>query len=221
MSLGLETEYKFLVKNEAWKAVEPIAIKHISQHYIPRTQENRVQLTLDHNAGEAAVIAHFAGGEIRFPIPRDTLASFGQDNLRALTNDRGQIVIDDKTEARIRSSDDQYVFTVKAKTGEVASRRELEFAIAPKSALALIAQCEHSLEKIRHVLTIDGNKWEVDVFQGKNASLTTVEVEADTIPAQLPDWVGQNVTGNDKYSNQQLARIPYSQWAKSAAVVAV
>ncbi len=209
MSGDLETEYKFLVKNDDWKAVTPSSVKNITQYYLPRTNEEIAPLKLEINGASAAIVVNFSGQEMILTIPREVLESFGIDNLRKITNERGEIIIDEGTEARIRNSDGHYVLTIKAKTENIASRRELEFPISRDSALKLIPNCPHSLAKIRHVLNIEGKKWEVDIFQGRNTGLVTAEIEADKIPENLPYWMGENITGIEKYSNQQLARIPY------------
>ncbi|MBY0355230.1 MAG: hypothetical protein K2Q12_05815 [Rickettsiales bacterium] len=214
MSGDLETEYKFLVKNDDWKAIAPSAVKNITQHYFPKTDDEIAPLNLKINGASAAITVNFSGQETILPIPQDVLEAFGVDNLRKITNEHGEIIIDEGTEARIRNSDGHYVLTIKAKTENIASRRELEFPISKDSALKLITHCPHSLAKIRHVLDIEGKKWEVDVFQGKNTGLVTAEIETDKIPDNLPDWIGKNITGIEKYSNQQLAKIPYSLWGR-------
>lgn len=210
MSGGLETEYKFLVKHDGWKQVTPLAIHHICQHYVPEGAESVIRLHVAKQDESYAIMAQLPDQRLTLPIPQEVVANFGVEHLRHLANSEGQIIIGKPIEARIRQLDAHYLLTIKVDTEHKASRRELEFLIQAEDAAALITYCPHSVEKIRHMLMVDGNRWEVDVFQGKNTGLVTVEIEADTIPEQKPDWVGENIDGVHRYSNHQLARIPYS-----------
>ena len=49
--------------------------------------------------------------------------------------------------------------------------------------------------------------WEVDVFTGEHRGLVIAEVEmtAETDDPPLPTWLGREVTGDFRYSNQALA----------------
>jgi hypothetical protein len=61
----------------------------------------------------------------------------------------------------------------------------------------------------------------VDVFQGNNEGLTIAEVELDYIgqPFQMPLWVGPEITGDPRYGNSMLARIPYRTWCVSPGLM--
>ena len=50
--------------------------------------------------------------------------------------------------------------------------------------------------------------WEVDVFEGRHAGLVIAEVELDSEDqaVQLPDWVGVEVSADERYFNASLAR---------------
>ena len=61
----------------------------------------------------------------------------------------------------------------------------------------------------RGTSTVDvaGFTWEIDVFEGAFRGLVIAEVEMDseTDEPELPDWLGREVTGDRRYSNQVLA----------------
>jgi adenylate cyclase len=59
----------------------------------------------------------------------------------------------------------------------------------------------------------DGLVWEVDCFEGDNAGLIIAEIELPTIGTEieLPDWLGQEVTGDAAWSNACLALEPRPQ----------
>ena len=56
--------------------------------------------------------------------------------------------------------------------------------------------------------------WEVDVFDGENAGLTLAEVELEheNQEVELPDWIREEVTDDERYSNAYLAQKPFKKW---------
>ena len=76
--------------------------------------------------------------------------------------------------------------------------------------------CERPLiEKIRYRVEHQGLTWEVDEFDGDNAGLIIAEVELDEEDqaVMLPDWVGQEVTGDRRYYNANLIADPFTCWS--------
>lgn len=63
------------------------------------------------------------------------------------------------------------------------------------------------LDKTRHEVAHEGYVWEVDVYHGAYNGLVVAEVELDSEHQNppLPDWLGPEVTGDSRYSNQSLA----------------
>ena len=59
-----------------------------------------------------------------------------------------------------------------------------------------------------------GADFEVDVFKGANLGLTVAEIELDDVKGSFekPKWLGEEVTGIEKYYNQKLCENPFSQW---------
>jgi len=109
---------------------------------------------------------------------------------------------------RVRVVDDkQGYLTVKGKTKD-ASRQEFEYPIPIDDARQLLAMCEPCLiDKTRHIVMHDGNRWEVDEFHGNLEGLVLAELE---IPSSdysytLPSFVGQDVTDDPRYYNACLA----------------
>jgi adenylate cyclase len=54
----------------------------------------------------------------------------------------------------------------------------------------------------------------VDVFEGDNAGLVVAEIELDdeAETVALPDWAGEEVTGDVRYYNSHLAVTPFKEW---------
>lgn len=116
---------------------------------------------------------------------------------------------------RVRVAGDTAWLTVKGPTTG-ASRPEYEYTIPLEDAREMLDQlCPPPLiEKCRYKVEHEGFTWEIDEFAGANQGLVVAEVELDSedqaVP--LPDWVGEEVTGDPRYYNASLARTPYSEW---------
>jgi CYTH domain-containing protein len=63
-----------------------------------------------------------------------------------------------------------------------------------------ITKTRYEVKHARHV-------WDVDVYGGALEGLVVAEVEMKSEKEQpeLPDWLGREVTGDPRYSNQALA----------------
>ncbi len=128
---------------------------------------------------------------------------------------QGYLSVDPLRIVRVRTSGDEAYLTIKGEQHGMA-RTEFEYAIP-------FADAEHMLdrlcakpwiEKTRYLVPHNGLTWEVDEFFGDNAGLIVAEIElADTDQViTLPDWVGQEVTQDDRYYNAQLVQQPYNVW---------
>lgn len=116
---------------------------------------------------------------------------------------------------RVRTEGERAVLTIKGQN--VGARRpEFEYEIPLAEAKALLDElCERPLiEKTRRKIPFQGLVWEVDEFAGDNAGLVVAEVElgdeGQEVP--LPDWIGEEVTGDPKYYNANLVAHPYRDW---------
>ena len=65
------------------------------------------------------------------------------------------------------------------------------------------------LEKTRYDIPLGNRVVEIDVYGGRHNGLVVAEVEFDDEESaknfQPPDWLGDDVTGDPRYSNQLLA----------------
>lgn len=61
---------------------------------------------------------------------------------------------------------------------------------------------------------IEGLHWEVDEFHGDNEGLIVAELEvpSEDVHFTLPAWIGEEVTGDHRYYNSQLCKVPYNKW---------
>jgi adenylate cyclase len=123
---------------------------------------------------------------------------------------QGYLAIDEEREVRVRRADQDRFITVKGGQGEV--RDEIEIAISDEQSAALWPLTEgRRLSKRRLVITLEqGLEVELDVFGDELEGLLIAEVEfkseAESDEFESPDWLGKEVTGDDRYSGQSLAR---------------
>ena len=79
----------------------------------------------------------------------------------------------------------------------------------------LLRLCEPNLiEKIRYEVKKGIHLFEIDEFFAKNEGLIIAEIElSDENEAFIkPDWLGKEVTGDVRYYNSQLSKMPYTNW---------
>lgn len=117
---------------------------------------------------------------------------------------------------RIRIKENKAFMTVKGKSSESGlSRFEWEKEIDLKDAEALLQLCEPGkIEKTRFLIKSGNHIFEVDEFYGENEGLIVAEVEMNSESDQvlLPDWLANEVTGEQKYYNSALTQKPYKTW---------
>ena len=119
------------------------------------------------------------------------------------------LCIEPKSTIRIRIKDTQAFLTIKSKSIE-DTRDEFEYEIPLGDAIELYNNfCESRVLKNRYVIEHSGFTWEVDEFMDQNLGLITAEIELKDESVQLiniPDWILEDVTHDDKYKNSNLAK---------------
>lgn len=114
----------------------------------------------------------------------------------------------ERASVRIRIKDDAEAF-LSVKSAEAGpTRLEFEFPISVVEAKALFElRVGHVVEKRRHIIIVDGNRWEVDVFHGVLHGLGMAELELEDAEQHFlkPDWLGREVTHDQRYYNASLA----------------
>ena len=117
---------------------------------------------------------------------------------------------------RVRIADDKAFLTIKGKT-EGISRAEFEYEIPMEDANAMMELAIYPpVIKTRYYAEVDGNTWEVDVFEGENEGLVMAEIELSSENEEFtkPEWAVEEVTSDKRYYNAYLARNPYKSWQK-------
>ena len=118
---------------------------------------------------------------------------------------------------RVRLSDDQAWLNIKSATIGT-ERLEFEYEIPVKDADEILnVLCNKPLiEKRRHLVSFENHLWEIDEFDGDNKGLIVAEIELSEIGEIFgkPPWLGQEVTYDLRYYNNNLAIYPFNKWHK-------
>ena len=151
--------------------------------------------------------------ERKFLVKND---SFKKTCFAKKTIKQGYLNSNKNRTVRIRIMDDKAFMTVKGKSNTTGtSRFEWEKEIDILDAEELLLLCEPtSIEKTRFYVKNEEHVFEIDVFFGDNLGLIVAEIElkdeAETF--QKPLWIGEEVTGNEKYYNSKLSKVPFKDW---------
>lgn len=117
---------------------------------------------------------------------------------------------------RIRIQGDTAYLTIKSTVSDTEfTRYEWEREIPVNDAEEMLKFCEKEIiEKTRYLVKVGAHLFEVDEFYGSNQGLimAEVELESESEEFEKPDWLGEEVTSDDRYYNSMLTKHPYSEW---------
>lgn len=117
---------------------------------------------------------------------------------------------------RVRIKGNKGFLTIKGIGNETgASRFEWEKEIAIEEAKALLKLCEKGvIEKTRYEVPSGKHTVEIDVFHGDNNGLIIAEIELEQEFETIvkPDWLGKEVTNDERYYNSYISQNPYVNW---------
>ena len=123
---------------------------------------------------------------------------------------QGYLLITDETTIRVRFTETKGTITIKGKQKGI-SRDEYEYEIPLDEAKEIFeTHCQKTLSKNRYKIPVGSVIWEVDEYINNLSGLIIAEVELvyenQTIDV-LPEWIGEEVTMDIKFSNAFLAGI--------------
>lgn len=141
--------------------------------------------------------------EHKYLVKNDSYKEMAQSHVRII---QGYLNRTPKSTVRLRKYGDVAFLTIKSKN-IADSRDEFEYEIPVSDFEQMIKICDgRIIDKTRYIVNYEGYKWEVDEFHNDLAHLIIAEVELayshHNYP--LPPFVGEEVTGNDKYYNSNL-----------------
>lgn len=130
---------------------------------------------------------------------------------------QGYLSTSKESTVRVRLAGDKGYVTIKGPRKGV-SRAEYEYGIPYKEAEEMLDKLciQPIIEKQRHKIPYAGFVWEVDEFFGPNKGLVVAEIELQSEGQFFakPDWIGEEVTYDRRYSNSNLVRKPFREWDK-------
>ena len=129
---------------------------------------------------------------------------------------QGYLNADKNRTVRIRIADEKAFITIKGKSNKAGTTRfEWEKEIPLSEAEELLLLCEPSIiEKHRYLIKKGTHTFEVDVFLGDNLGLLVAEIElnSENETFEKPTWLGNEVTGELKYYNSSISKLPFKNW---------
>lgn len=117
---------------------------------------------------------------------------------------------------RVRLKGEKGFLTVKGKNQGIC-RAEFEYEIPAADAEAMLELAEQPvLSKTRYLEQHGGHIWEIDVFAGENRGLVVAEIELAQADEDFvrPEWLGEEVSGDVRYYNANLIKMPFCLWKK-------
>lgn len=135
--------------------------------------------------------------------PPDWLEGVPADEI-----DQGYLALEDEVEVRLRRIGGRPKLTVKSGHGLTRGEEEIDLDDRQFEALWPLTEGRR-ISKRRHRHEIEAGTIEIDVYGGDHAGLITAEIEFESEAAsgrfEPHDWLGTEVTGDDRYANRSLA----------------
>lgn len=114
---------------------------------------------------------------------------------------------------RVRIKGNKGFLTIKGKGNESGTTRmEWEKEISLQEAEQLLTLCEKGIiEKTCYEIPVGNHTFEVDLFAGDHEGLVLAEIELESENEDFtkPDWLAEEVTGDERYYNAYLSNHPY------------
>ena len=128
---------------------------------------------------------------------------------------QGYLANQKNASVRIRTGNGKAHLNIKSTTLGIR-RLEYEYEIPMADATEMLSEIAEQpfIDKTRYIVRHAGHDWELDVFEGENHGLVVaeLELESEEEPFELPDWAGEEVSGDIRYYNVNLIKHPYSRW---------
>ena len=141
---------------------------------------------------------------------------FLSESIRSNRIVQGYLNSNPERTVRIRIKGTQGFITIKGKGNESGTTRfEWEKEIKITEAEQLLLLCEDGvIDKVRYEIPSGKHLYEVDVFEGDNKGLIIAEIELndENESFEKPNWLGEEVTGDDRYYNASLSVSSYKNW---------
>ncbi|MCG8487950.1 MAG: CYTH domain-containing protein [Chromatiales bacterium] len=135
--------------------------------------------------------------------------------IREAVIKQGYLATTDRATVRVRVDGDEANINIKGRTDGI-SRREYEYPIPLDEALELLDHLVSgaAIDKVRYKVRCGEHIWDLDLFHGANQGLVMAEVELgrEDEAFVMPEWAGEEVSGDTRYYNANLVKHPFSEW---------
>ncbi len=129
---------------------------------------------------------------------------------------QGYLSLHPERTVRVRIQGESGFLTIKGKGNATGTTRfEWETEISLLDAKPLLSLCEKGVVmKTRYKVPIGTHTFEVDVFSDDNEGLIVAEIELrdENEAFEKPNWLGKEVTNDDRYYNAYLSQNPFKTW---------
>ena len=149
--------------------------------------------------------------ERKFLVKGDSWRKLAQPELFR----QGYLAASGNCLVRLRTEGNRGVLTIKGKRRGIAgSEFEYEIPLADCEAMLSSLALPGINEKRRYRIFFEGDEWVIDEFLGENSGLIVAEIElsSETQSFAKPDWVGEEVSLDSRYTNYSLSQLPFSRW---------
>jgi adenylate cyclase len=154
--------------------------------------------------------------ERKFLVKKSAIdAQFVLNAHRIIRMKQGYISNNEKGSVRVRieteNGESVAWLNSKLKTDDPSTSHEEKCSIPVDYAEYVLKHfCINNIEKTRLHVIFDDRNWEIDIFRKPDPSLILAEIELNSLDEKitLPDWVGDEVTGNAKYYNANMVELP-------------
>lgn len=151
--------------------------------------------------------------ERKFLVKSEAFITESQGHNRIV---QGYLNSNPERTVRVRIKGNKGFLTIKGKGNESGTTRlEWETEIPVLDAEQLLSLCEKGvIDKVRYDIRKGNHLFEVDIFFGENAGLIMAEIElqSENETFEKPEWLGTEVTGDNRYYNAYLSNNPYKNW---------
>ncbi len=154
-------------------------------------------------------------------IERKFLVKFDAYRKEATSKERivqGFLNTHPERTVRVRVKGDSGYLTIKGKSNVAGTTRfEWEQEIPLSDAEKLLELCDKgTIDKIRYNVHSGNHVYEIDEFHGENEGLVLAEIELQSEDEvfEKKEWLCKEVTGEIRYYNSQLSKMPYTTWKK-------
>jgi adenylate cyclase len=128
---------------------------------------------------------------------------------------QGYLATTSKASVRVRVEGEEANINIKGSRVGI-SRPEYEYPIPLEEAEELLEHLviDAVIDKIRYKVKCGAHIWDLDLFQGANQGLVIAEVELshEDETFEIPVWVGEEVSREQRYYNANLVKRPYCDW---------